>query len=391
MSQEGTTQQSVLEAVRKVTGEISARANEIEDNRAVPADIVDKLMKAGAFRMLLASKYGGAEVNLQEAVRVLEEVSRADGSAGWTVMVGTDFHIVISRFPRETVEAIYANGPDVMARGAFAPKGIAVPTEGGYILSGQWPLASGSYDFQWVGANCVVMEGGQPRMGPAGAPEVKLALLPAEKAEFLDTWDSVGLVGTKSEDFVLKEVFVPEEYTTDLFGPASVDAPLYRPNPFGVVTAPTHCAVVVGIAQGALDDLSQLAAKKRPAFNPGALVSEDPIFIYRLGELATRLSVLRGYVESQTMMISERALAGDDLSPLELGGVMAMGGYAHAEGCLIVNEAFALAGSTAVYRNFPLQRRWRDVRCVSQHIAASTAGYSMLGSMLAAQGAAPQG
>jgi alkylation response protein AidB-like acyl-CoA dehydrogenase len=38
----------------------------------------------------------------------------------------------------------------------IAPKGVAVPTEGGYLVSGQWPFASDGPDPDYVAGNCLL-------------------------------------------------------------------------------------------------------------------------------------------------------------------------------------------------------------------------------------------
>jgi hypothetical protein len=47
----------------------------------------------------------------------------------------------------------------------------------------------------------------------------------------------------------------------------------------------------------------------------------------------------------------------------------------------IVNEVFSLAGASACYNSSVIQRRWRDIRCVAQHAAASTDYYETLGTL----------
>jgi alkylation response protein AidB-like acyl-CoA dehydrogenase len=132
---------TVLDAIRKLTPEIAERASEIETAKVVPADLVERIAAAGAFRMFVPHQFGGEEMSLPAAMAVIEEVSRADASTGWTVMIGADFAPVFGRFPQHILDGeIYADGPDAMARGAFAPKGIAVRADGGYLVKGQWPL-----------------------------------------------------------------------------------------------------------------------------------------------------------------------------------------------------------------------------------------------------------
>lgn len=380
---------SVLESIRQITPEIAKRSAEIENGQNVPADLIDKLADAGAFRMFVPREYGGEEMSLLDAMAVIEEVAGADASAGWNVMIGADFAPVFGRFSRKVLdEEIYPDGPGTLARGAFAPKGVAIPTDGGYIVKGQWPLGSGSYQHQWIMGNCMVIEDGQPRMTEYGVPAMKLAMLPAGEARFLETWDAVGLRGTNSNDFVIDERFVPEHHTADFFGPTEVDTPLFR-LPIRLALGPTHVAVVLGIARGAIDDLRSLAKTKRPAFNPSMRLAEDPVFQSRLGLLDTRLAAVRALARQETRVIWDCAVAGEPVEPLAATRLRAMVAHAHSECVVIVNEVFGLAGSNALYTSSPLQRRLRDVRVAAQHAAASAEIYQIAGALLVGEDVPP--
>ncbi len=58
--------------------------------------------------------------------KILEELAIADGAAGWVAMIGGVTPVLIGRLPRETIDEIYAGGPDVIIGGALSPGG-AVP------------------------------------------------------------------------------------------------------------------------------------------------------------------------------------------------------------------------------------------------------------------------
>jgi alkylation response protein AidB-like acyl-CoA dehydrogenase len=375
-----TNGSDVLDAVMKIVPDIAARANEIEELRRVPSDLIERLRAAGAFRMLLPKEYGGEGLEMVQVVAVIEAVARADASAGWTVMVGGDFPVFLSHFPHATIEKFYASGPNVLARGAFAPKGVAVPVDGGYTVNGQWPLASGSYDFEWVVGGCIIIEEGAPRMLEDGRPDIGLALVKPDDVEFLDTWHSVGLRSTLSQDFTMKDVFVPEEQMGPFFGGSNFesDNPLYRLP--GVPLGPTHNAVVQGIALGALDDLIELSKSKRPAFNPLQTLKEDPIFTRNLGKLAVRIEGLRALTERQSRRMWEAGAS--DAAPDPIADLPGSVSLVHTEGVDIVNEMFTLAGATVVYETASLQRRWRDVRVAAQHFAASPTGFDTMGGLL---------
>lgn len=378
---------TLLDRVLALSPEIAARAEETERNRALPPDLVRRLREAGLFRLMVPKSLGGEELSLLQAVRVIEALARADGSAGWNAMVIFGYNVAVGRFPKEAFERLFADGPDVVVRGALAPLGKAKAVEGGYLIGGQWPFASGSYDPEWIVASGRVYENGAPCSMPTGEPKMMMALLPAEAARFLDTWDTVGLSGSSSHDFVVEETFVPDGYIANLFDPSlpsQFDTPLLR-LPFRALAGPTHSAVAVGIAQGALDDIIELSHKKRGAFNPGLLLADDPVFRYRIGQLSARLSTLRGSLDRMVLQIEQRAASGAATSPFDGSEASALVSVAHSECMAIVDEIFALGGSTPIYNSSPIQRRWRDVRCATQHVSASPANYGKLGEFLVAE------
>ncbi|WP_329344832.1 acyl-CoA dehydrogenase family protein [Streptomyces sp. NBC_01352] len=380
-SQDRRTGDSVLDRVRALLPEIAARSAEGENARAVPADIVAALRQAGVFRMALPRVWGGEQLGLLEAARVVREIARADGSTGWTVQAASMAWYFVRSLPRKTLEnEVFAGGADLMLRGAVAPKGLATPVKGGYRLRGRWPFASGPFTPDWMLGGFLV-DGAPPL--PDGRPDMRVALFRPEQVTFLDTWDAVGLRATQSTDFTMDDVFVPEHHTGSMFGDNNIPAPLYD-LPYSP-TGASHDAVVLGAVEGALADLSALAATKRPAFNPRALLGEDPVFQEKFAELHMRTVALTALSEHTGRLIMDRALAGEAPTPAEwftyTGGTQ----HIHHEGIRILNDIMTLSGSAGLYSTSSLQRRWRDVRCVSQHVVGNNGAIRKLGAVLSGQ------
>jgi alkylation response protein AidB-like acyl-CoA dehydrogenase len=72
-----------LDVARALAPRIRARADEIEAARELPADLVMELANARLFKVALPEAEGGLGADILTALRVIEEVSRADGSTGW--------------------------------------------------------------------------------------------------------------------------------------------------------------------------------------------------------------------------------------------------------------------------------------------------------------------
>ena len=95
------TVDAVLQAVRQLAPTILDRAGEIETGRRVPVDLLDRLRAAGCFRLVRPATHGGLEAPVEDAMRALESLARADASVAWTVMIGAGSWIDLAHLPRE--------------------------------------------------------------------------------------------------------------------------------------------------------------------------------------------------------------------------------------------------------------------------------------------------
>src|SRR5690348_482991 len=77
-----------LTAAREIAPMLSERALVSERLGTLPPDLVDTIRRAGLFGLAAPRALGGQELDPATIVETLEELSRADGSAGWTIMIG---------------------------------------------------------------------------------------------------------------------------------------------------------------------------------------------------------------------------------------------------------------------------------------------------------------
>jgi alkylation response protein AidB-like acyl-CoA dehydrogenase len=142
-------------------------------------------------------------------VRVVEEVSRADGAVGWCLAIGGEYGAFGGYLPADAAREIYGGNPLVRTAGSLRPFGNAVVVKDGYRITGRWPLGSGCQHSGWIVGSCRILDGDQPRLQPDGTPLTRLLFFPAADCEILDTWHSIGLRGTGSHDYTVADVFVP--------------------------------------------------------------------------------------------------------------------------------------------------------------------------------------
>lgn len=373
------TREAVMHQVREVIAKAAPHIREFDQRGSITPELYEELEATGVFQALTPKAYGGLEFSLNDVNEVLSEGARASGSLGWVLMIHIQQSLGIGSFPKETVLKVLAEHPRLRIRGAAAPKGTATPIEGGFIINGTWPFASGGPSPHYVGANCLVTENGAPRIGANGIPELVIVWLPAEKVEFLDTWHVLGMRGTNSCDFRVKDVFVPREMSSDLFtGRNWFDTPSAQ-LPIRVALSPGHSAVAIGVAQGALDEIVQLSKTKRAAMNPTARLIDDPVFRHAIGECTLKLASARAFLERWTADLEAAGAARRALTPYEIMMGRAMTGHITTECIAIVEKAFRLGGSASVYNSCPLERRLRDIYVAGQHISAFEEIYRSLG------------
>src|ERR1700727_1001940 len=178
-------QPTVLENVRALLPEIKARAEEIEQARAVPRDLAEKLRSAGVFRRYVPRSHGGDELWPDEGLTVIEELARADASVAWVAAVGSEGPSFYAYLPPETYDKIYSGGPDVIHSGVINATGRAVRESGGYRFSGRWSFASGSNNADYIAIHGV-LDGGQGS---------RLGVVPPREVQIDDVWHGGGLKG----------------------------------------------------------------------------------------------------------------------------------------------------------------------------------------------------
>ncbi|HEY8076496.1 MAG TPA: acyl-CoA dehydrogenase family protein [Labilithrix sp.] len=344
---------------------IAPLAARIEAERRLPEEAVRALVAAGAFKMLVPRALGGGEVAPREALQAIETVARADGSAGWCVMISATTGIVAALLPEETARAIFAPD-DAIACGVFAPTGRAVREGASLRVSGRWAFGSHCENSGWRMGG--VMIDGEP-------PQA--VLLRADETRVIDTWHTSGLRGTGSHDFEAKDVLVPAERLFSLV--ASKPWPsgaLYRFPIFGLL-ASGIAAVAIGIAQGALDSVLDLARAKH-ALGAKRSIAHREIVQLAVATAAAKIRAARALLHDAVGEV-ERDVTLESRAELRAAASQAVELAASA-----VDLAYDAGGGTSIYETSPLQRCFRDVHTLTQHVMVAKtstilAGRVMLG------------
>jgi indole-3-acetate monooxygenase len=358
---------------RALAPEITQRADEAEALGTMPIDLVERLRAAGVFRALQPRSLGGFEVAPVEFIEMIEELARADGSAGWIAAIGAGAPAFTAWLEPAIATQLFGSDADFIAATVFAPTGRAVPDgTGRFAVDGRWPFASGCRHAEWLLAGMFVFDGDAPRMIPEQGPDWRLAFFPRANADIVDNWDVLGLRATGSNDVVARGLRVAEEHTiSPFFQPARQDGPLWRLAFFTLVGV-ALVGVPLGIARRALDEFTDLATTKLRAgtFEP---VAEDPAAQVAFASAEAHLRSARAFVLDEASALWDTARAGDPPSLEQRAGFQLAAQQAMRAARQAVDTTFDLTGASAVHATHPLQRCFRDLHTANQHVYFSPA------------------
>jgi alkylation response protein AidB-like acyl-CoA dehydrogenase len=356
---------AALDAARAFKPRLLRERDGIEANRRLPDDLARDLAGAGLFRLSLPEVYGGLGLTPMASMDVFEELARTDASVAWCVWNGNAYWTA-AQLSETAAREVFAD-PSAIVANSTQPKGRAVAVEGGYRVSGRWSLVSGCQISDWVQLLCVVFDGEQPRLTPAGTPQARFLFCRTGDCEIVDTWMAGGLRGTGSHDVVADDLFVPERHASWFADPPVLADPRYR-FPAWTREIPGCGAIALGIARGAIDFLVELARDKRPERSAQTL-AEDRGAQVRVAEAEALVSSARLYLFDAVDRLWTSVANGDEPSMEGRARVRLATNHAITSAVRAVDLVYLTGGATSVYTSSPLERALRDVHAMTQHLA----------------------
>ena len=374
---------SIVAEARSLAPLIAESGGAMNAERRLPARLVDALRTLGAFRMAVPRVYGGLELDPITQVRVVEELSRMDGSVGWCAMISTAGSFGSAFLASGVAERLCGNKNFSLA-GQVVPNGRADLVEGGYRVSGKYRFGSGCQHASVMVGGCIVFEAGKPRLIAGGRPEARVMLFPPSSCRVLDTWNTTGLAGTGSHDFVVENVFVPFEESWSFLERPHCTTPLYRFAPLFLVS---HAGVPLGLARAAIDAVIELAQSKPLIPDPHKVVGsrmlrEDSRAHEAVAIAEGSMAAARGFAYSLLEEIWSALNRGEKLSSRQRALYRIMLVQVHRVAKEVIASMYDLAATSAIYRSSPIDRIMRDILTACQHGIVHPKMYRPAGRMI---------
>jgi alkylation response protein AidB-like acyl-CoA dehydrogenase len=384
ISHTGAADSDLIGHARKLTDTIRAASDSIESDRRLPLRLLDALHEARLFRMMLPRSVGGLEADPITFFNVIETIAQADASVAWCLSQAGGCAMSAAYLDAPVAQSVFGNDPRAVLAWGPGPNVKAVLTEGGYRVSGTWSFNSGGRHASWLGAHCPILKAdGEPLKDANGQTVHRTMLIPAAEVTWTDIWDTLGLRGTASDAFTLNEHFVRADHsiTRDFEQECRELGPLYRLSAMSCYEV-GFAGVSLGIARSALDAFIDLARNKVPRGQKSPLrdnaVVQSNLAQAEAGVQAARALLLQtvGRIWDEIRQPQSR-FSKDQRIALRMASTHAIHQSREA-----VDMAYNAAGTTAIFQNHELSRRFRDMHTVTQQVQGRLSHFETVGAWM---------
>lgn len=351
-------QEHIVTKASSLASDFYTRAAHYDQHAVFPFENFEALKNAGVMDLTIPKEYGGKGAGLYDFVLLQETIAQGDGptalSLGWHLGIMMNEGInrswtdeIYEKICRDIVQH------NKLINSAHSEKKTGSPARGGKpetvakkLTGGGWQI-NGRKNFTSLAP---VLDYFIISASMEGTEEVGEFLLPRELKgiSIEETWNTMSMRATRSDDLVLTDVIAGEE------------ALLYikkkkAPKPQGWLLHIPAC--YLGIAIAARNEAVSFADSYHPNSLPHP-IREVPKVRERVAKMDVELTAARHLLYSVARLWDEEPDKRDEL----VGELATAKLVATNSAISIVDEAMRIVGAQSLHAEHPLQRHYRDVR-----------------------------
>ncbi len=360
--------------------EFAARAPGYDRENKFFQEDWDALKAAGFLTINVPADLGGGGLSLGEASRELQRLAeRAPATAlavnmhlYWTGIAADMRRLGDSSCEWMLKEAVQG---EVFAAGhsetgndlpVFLSTSKAERVDGGYKITGHKMF--GSLTPVWTRLGIHAMDTDDPE-----GPQIIHAFVPRDTAGYTvkETWDTLGMRATRSDDTIFDGLFVPDKYVARKVPAGAADLfilCLFASALGGIAS------VYLGIAHRALK-LAVETAHKRTSLALTRSMAYHPEIQHNIAEMVMRIEAMDAQLDRLLSDWDNNVDHGGNW-PLKIVTTK----HNVVEGAKeVVDRAMTISGGSGMFKTSELERLYRDVRCGGFHPANSLLAHEIAG------------
>lgn len=361
---------AMLGRVESLQTMLRANAEKARSERRVPLENIQALQKAGFFLALQPARWGGYELDPQDFFRMQLAIAECCMSTAWASGIVAVHAFQIALMDLRAQQDVWGEDVHTRVSSSYAPMGKVEEVDGGFRFSGRWGWSSGCDHCSWALLGGILPDG-----------TYRTFLVPQSDYRIEDTWHSMGLQGTGSNDIVVEDAFVPDYRThkqSDGFegtnpGVDQASATLYH-LPWAQIFIRVVSTPAIGAARDALSLYMDLVKSK---------ASGDVTKLAQDTGTQMRIAAARNSIEEMTTILLANFNAMMDT--LRAGGTIDLEDrilYRYQASLVIeksiqvVDSLFSSAGGSSVFQGSEIQRRFLDIHTARAHVANNPTSFA---------------
>jgi alkylation response protein AidB-like acyl-CoA dehydrogenase len=354
--------QDITRKVELLLPLVRASADEARSLRRVPPHLVEAFRSAGLFRIGYNAQWGGPDMSIEDQVRLIAAISKADAAIGWSLMISCKTGYYACLLPGEAARQHYPS-IDLASSISFYPTGRGDMVAEGVRVSGYFRFATGVDYADRISAHVNLYRPDGTCIEANGKPSLFRILLYPHEIEIAHDWETTAMQGTGSGGFRVDDVVVPTDRC--ILAAYDIDETRPRLSRYWDLTVISQIGVILGHAQHILEAFkARLLTKKIKGDVP--FMSEQRVhvgyhkaFAYFEAAEASAFEAIR-LLDAALDMGRERVMIAIERAHRTV--VMS------AQLCrLAIDEAFEQLGTDAIQAHSPFAALLADFRAILTH------------------------
>jgi len=343
-----------------------------EQQHRIPQETIERLDAAGVFSLTMPTRYGGADFTTRELHDIYRELGAGCGATAWMVWAAAGGNLWSFAFDEDVVAPVYESpwvGNRTFALGGTSRRmsGTARPVDGGWMIQGVWPFATGSVHASHGYLAVFYDETDDAKVG--------MALVPKDALVERNDWDAMGMAATGSQTVATDgELFVPDERFSTPARLAARVAELTEQGlgprrgglPRSVVTS---TGVALGMAGHAMEIFLGGVVKRSIPYSPYANQLDAPITHLTVGRAHSQIRAASLVADAAVAELDRCQAEGVDLTERQVVQLHTDSAYVWDACTAAVETLFRASGASAIIKRQPLQLIARNCLAGSLHAA----------------------
>ena len=176
------------------------------------SEIIELIATNNWLNIWVPKQYNGLGLTISEGLKILQTVSKIDGSLGWFVTLCSGANYFSRNLYPSVAFEIFSNQKACFG-GSGMIGGTAEKVKDHYIINGLWHYATGAPYLTHFTLNAQILENGQPLVDENNQPKILSFILDKAQVKLIPSWKSMGMVATSSHSFEVVNQTVHKDYS----------------------------------------------------------------------------------------------------------------------------------------------------------------------------------